>query len=136
MMAVCSSSRYIAHARSDKTQHLLGVHAAELGCGVVRCGHLAIRPNNEFRGLHDAPTLAFSSPAAQYLDEIGVYTVCDWERKLMAVGNITRLRITLCVASDYTYSRLKKLAIALLYLGQLPSAVRSPSSSVEKDIDP
>ena len=54
----------------------------------------------------------------------------------MFVGRCTRFGDTLRITRDDTYSQPEKLAIALLYLGQLPSAVRSPSASVKEDVDP
>ncbi len=60
----------------------------------------------------------------------------DRERKLMVVGRCTRFGDTLRIARDYTNSQLEELVIAPLDLGQLPSAVRSPSAPVEDQVDP
>ena len=126
----------LVHARLDKPQHLMRIHAAELGGSVHRRGQLAVRPDNKLRRLHNTPTSALSYPAAQRFDELGVYAMGHRERKLMVVGRCSRFGDTLRIARDYTYSQLKELAIALLDLGQLPSAVRSPSASVKEQVDP
>ena len=54
----------------------------------------------------------------------------------MVVGRCTRFGDTVRIARNDTYSEVEELTIALLDLGQLPSAVRSPSSPVKEQVDP
>ena len=80
--------------------------------------------------------LSYALKRPKFLDQFGLYAVCDRECEPFFAGHIPGIILVVCAGNDDLYSHSLKQREVRFDLGQMPRAVGSPVAAIERDVCP